>query len=190
MVVGLGWIGAFGAVAALIASSYGVDPVNPRASSDLVCAGTQPKVCVWKEHQALLGESVRAASRLKASLSGMGIQTPDSATELSGSPWTFGVLQESSPDAIQASIDSSLIPSEPPPCAASKGWPAVAAQQLLTAWVDAVAGMNSTSLTNAYGAQTSAVVRAVRLEPLANQKRWYMANRSALSGCDKKPVLK
>jgi len=55
----------FGAVAPLagamflasaLVSSMGPDPVRPRSSSELVCAGTAPRVCVWPEHSRRLAE--------------------------------------------------------------------------------------------------------------------------------------
>ena len=192
---------AFGLAIVITASSiviaahgvarFGLDPVVPRALSDLVCDGQEPVVCVWPEHRAALPELVSAAVSLRRRLGPFRIDVPLRASESTTDPthWIFAINGSSPPDVRAASLISGLVPSGGPVCQRPQSWQGGESVPLLQAWLQAQSGVPDAQLEAWHAPQLIDVLNAVRSRPAEVQAAWYRANYAAATQCDVRAAL-
>ena len=170
---------------------FGLDPVVPRASRELVCGGREPVVCVWREHRVALPELVSAAESLRRRLSAFRIDVPLRASEARNdrTPWIFGIRGSAPPDARAASLTIGLAPSDLPVCERPHSWPGGWAVPLLQAWLLAQSGVPDSELAASRGPQVIDVLNAVRAKPADVQAAWFRANYAAATQCDVPPIV-
>lgn len=100
--------------ASSLVNSMGPDPVVPRSDSALVCSATEPRVCVWPEHESRLSEVSTAISRATASWKHAGFAVADIYTEQrtggpSGSA-VFGFSPQSRTVDVVGGLTTGIVP--------------------------------------------------------------------------------
>lgn len=170
-------------VAVSMVNSFGFTPGSIRAASDLRCAGSNPRICVWKENAGQLNRTAKVASRIGEDLRAAGIATPTLATERPGGDrWQFGISPQANTSEIRGSLASSLIP-RTPDCAASSAYDTTDLKPILTWWVlgkaNASEARENTPLTRSEMHRYRAVAKS---SPRA-QSNWANQSINELATC-------
>jgi len=167
----------------------GSEPTAARPPADLVCRGSDPRVCVWPEHDAVAPLLAQRAHRIRARLRAAGIATPDVVKEASPAGWHVGVV----PGAVSQAIDSTLVEGLLPPLPACANGPAPypggRVYWPLALWLADAGGVSAKpfrySVNSADRREAAAASRVSRPVRLA----WYRANVRALARCGATPRL-
>ncbi|MFE9846252.1 DUF7224 domain-containing protein [Streptomyces goshikiensis] len=175
-----------------LAHNLPAQPFVERSSSDLVCSGESPRVCLWPEltsQSAMIRQSAIAASlRLRAA----GLVIPDTFT-MAGPPpenqLLIGTGAQPTPDEVTSGVAGGFLPLAPPACAQSGPYPGAVAYGSVAAWLALTAGVEPTVLTNRYPPRDIAMAQDVIHQPRSAQLNWYNHNSQALRDCTSKPVL-
>ncbi|MEU0431921.1 hypothetical protein ABZ153_09790 [Streptomyces sp. NPDC006290] len=175
-----------------LAHDLPAQPFVNRSSSDLVCFGEAPRVCVWPEltsRSVMIRQSAIAASlRLRDA----GLVIPDTFT-MAGPPsenqLLIGTGAQPTPDEVTSGVAGGFLPLAPPACALSGSYPGGQAYGSVAAWLALTAGVKPAELTNRYDPRDIAMAKDVIRQSKSTQLTWYSRNSQALRNCTSKPVL-
>ncbi|MFG2142079.1 hypothetical protein [Streptomyces sp. NPDC048650] len=180
--VGSGWL-AYGLPA---------DPVSARATDQLQCTGTEPRVCLWPElaqQAAMIREN---ASDARARLQRSGLTVPGILT-MNAHPERgalyIGSWPAPRPSEVRAGVGIALLPPGPPACARSGGSsPGADAYEPTAAWLALTAGAEPQVASDRYGQKAAAIAARVRKSTHDQQLSWFNRNNKALRDCTTRPA--
>jgi hypothetical protein len=165
-------------------------PTTPRPSSELVCAETDPVVCLWPEHAALTGLVHQRATVIRRRLGRIGVRTPAVVGE--GGPksaWRIGVVPGARRDAVDTTLVEGLLPPFPRCASGEAPYPGVRAYWPVALWIAHTTGSSTELLRYSVTGADRDEVEAVQALPERQQAGWYQANRRALTSCKVEPRL-
>jgi hypothetical protein len=170
-----------------------------RDERHLVCAGSEPEVCVWPEHASRLGEVAEIGRDAMAAWASVGLSVPGRFDEAFLSRprddvLRFGFGLQSSRDQIVATMAYAMLPSflECP-----EGYLGYEAFEPLRAWYSATAGMSAGGLESEFGGvpyssdglDLLTMARRIMSLPVTKQREWVVRNSWALGACDRPAAL-
>lgn len=99
-----------------------------------------------------------------------------------------GLPAEPDPQIVVMSPATSVVPEQPPPCAAHEPWPGAHHHAALTVWVALAAGVPASTLDSAAPPEPIDLVVRVR-QQLDNEQQlaWYPANPVSMGDCTTQP---
>ncbi|MEU0985077.1 hypothetical protein [Streptomyces sp. NPDC005953] len=170
--------GVTGAIA--IASPLGLNGEQPRDRSLLRCSGSSPQVCLWPEQYEHRDDFIRWSNEANDKLRQAGI-TPSPRLEF-GRPI---------PDreTVLTVAATSILPTEPPPCALRPGepYPGADAVPVLSSWLAQVAGVDPA--VSSWSADSVQLAQKVRTMPPKAQTAWFHHNMRSVQDCSYQPQL-
>ncbi|NOK60858.1 MAG: hypothetical protein GFH27_549289n159 [Chloroflexi bacterium AL-W] len=184
LVIGVG-------VGAYMVQDLDAFPAVARDEGVLVCSTSQPRVCVWPEHETRLEEVAALATEASMAWRQVGVIVPDEFTEGAGGDrgiGSFGFSMETDRYTLFNSLSRSVLP----PVANCEGQGSVSPREVqtyLVAWLNSVAGMPAEALVARANAQIRDTIATVQLLPLEEQQIWFERNLIALEQCGVPPQL-
>lgn len=161
-----------GLIASALVSSLGPDPVQPRSSAALVCADSQPRVCVWPEHGDRLATVAPLIVRAVSAWHAAGFPTAAEYTEqrdvTAADAVPFGFAPRSRDVDVVAGLTGKFVPlirCNP------GGAPLHDPRDYARAWLLGVASLDLRQA--GYPADVAAQVDAIRQQSMPLQRGWF-----------------
>lgn len=195
--------------AALLAGSYvlgatavrdlGADPVVARDPAELVCTGSNPRVCLVPEHRERLSEVLAVAGSATDSWQRAGFEVPGRFTEslldaAQGDAAFMGISASSTEADIRHAIAYAMLPAIPACAEAGQSYPGAIARDYLLAWLSLTAGMSTDDVRDRVGSWDDAAISdptVVASEVMGadrdRQADWLAANFRAAISCSHQP---
>ncbi len=179
----------------VLAQGLSAMPIVDRASTELHCEGSSPRICLWPEIAgSSLAEMVREnAIDARLRMIRAGLKVPATLT-MSSKPGAgelyMGSWSQPTPTAVRSGIAGGLIPSGPPECWFSgQAYPGGAAFGPVDSWLTLTTGADATGLKDRYGPTDVALAVEVTKWAPSRQKAWFDYNSKSLRDCTTKPAV-